>query len=96
MVITISIKSVIMCILNRCNFTGFYRNNPATVNVASVALECWHFFLAIPLVISRAAILIFTALFFIGRVDRPVLAEDLGEYTCLSPTPHYKFILEIS
>jgi hypothetical protein len=46
-------------------------------NVATIAFECWNVFLSIPPVIIRAFKLIFIALFFIGRIDRPLLANDI-------------------
>ncbi len=80
-VICLCIKMVVVILLDKYNFDGFYRKNPALVNVANVALECWHIFLAITFVISRGGILIFMSFLFIGRVDRTVLADDLGMMT---------------
>jgi len=75
--ITLTIKMVTVYLIEKYNYAAFYRKNPIVVNTTSVALECWHVFLAIPFVISRAAILIATSVLFIGRVDRTVLAEDI-------------------
>jgi hypothetical protein len=58
---------------------AFYRRNPVINNVATIAFECWNVFLAIPLVVARAAKILLIALFFIGRIDRPILAEDIGK-----------------
>ncbi len=79
MLITVGIKQLAIFFLNRQSFSAFYRKNPALANVVNVAFECWHIFLSIAFVISRAVILIFVSLIFIGRVDRTVLAEDIGE-----------------
>ncbi len=76
--ITLLIKKLAVFCLGLKGFAAFYRKKPAMVNVASIALECWHIFLAIAFVISRVGILIFNALMFIGRLDRTVLAEDLS------------------
>jgi hypothetical protein len=48
------------------------------VNVSSIAFECWNIFLSIAFVTARFGILLFMTLTFIGRLDRPLLADDLG------------------
>ena len=76
---TILLKKVLVGTLGKYCYAAFYRRKPALINVASIALECWHIFLSVAFVTSRAGILIFMSLLFIGRVDRPILAEDLGK-----------------
>jgi hypothetical protein len=73
---TLVLKKIIMYFIESYSF-AFYRRNPAINNVATIAFECWNVFLAIPLVISRVFKLILIALFFIGRIDRPFLADDI-------------------
>ena len=66
-------------VLGKYNFAGFYRRKPAAINIISVAFECWHIFLSIAMVTARAGIFLLQLMFFIGRIDRPFLSEDLGK-----------------
>ena len=79
LVICVLMKQILVCTLGKYCYAAFYRRKPALINIASVALECWHIFLAIAFVISRAGVLILMTLLFIGRVDRTLLADDLGK-----------------
>eukprot|EP00551_Chaetoceros_affinis_P002248 CAMPEP_0203652418 /NCGR_PEP_ID=MMETSP0088-20131115/30106_1 /ASSEMBLY_ACC=CAM_ASM_001087 /TAXON_ID=426623 /ORGANISM="Chaetoceros affinis, Strain CCMP159" /LENGTH=229 /DNA_ID=CAMNT_0050511955 /DNA_START=709 /DNA_END=1398 /DNA_ORIENTATION=- len=71
-------KKVFVEVFGKYNFAAFYRKKPALINIVSVALECWHIFLSIAFVTTRAIILIVLAVFFIGRIDRKFLADDIG------------------
>ncbi len=80
--ITWSMKKIFVELFGKYNFTAFYRKKPALINIVSVALECWHIFLSVVFVTGRAAILILLALFFIGRIDRKFLADDISKIEC--------------
>jgi hypothetical protein len=75
-----AIKIVILNFLGKYNNAAFYRRRPVVVNIASVAFECYHFTLAIASVSTRFVKLLAMSLLFIGRVDRPILSDDLRKY----------------
>lgn len=71
-------KAIVFC-CGRYTYEGFYRKRPAIANITALAYECWHIFLSIGFVTARAFILVFLCFIFIGRQDRPFLAEDIGK-----------------
>ncbi len=73
------IKKIITICCGMHTFDGFYRKRPAIANITSLAYECWHMFLSIGFVTARIAILLLLTIIFIGRLDRPFLAEDIGK-----------------
>ncbi len=72
-------KKIFVELFGKHSFAAFYRKKPALVNIVSVALECWHIFLSIAFVTGRAIVLVLLALFFIGRIDRKFLADDISK-----------------
>lgn len=58
-------------------------------NIATVALECWHIGITGLSVITRLAKLLIVTIMYLGRIDRPFLADDLRKNMFCSnfPTP---------
>lgn len=85
--VTIVFKMVLIHVLGKVNYAGFYRRRPAVGNAATLALECWHVALTIGYMIARVVKIMLCAAFYIGRVDTPILAEG-GVGDKLDKFPH--------
>jgi len=76
-VITVVVKIVVCFLAMRTAYSGFYRTKPMFANVFNVALECWALALTLALVAGRLAKFLVITSFYVGRIDRPVLADGL-------------------
>jgi len=76
--ITIIVKLIMSMLLNR-NFAGFYRKAPLIANIASLGFECWHLAVAVSYVFTRAIIMLLICICYIGRIDRPVFSDGVGQ-----------------
>lgn len=76
-VITILVKVVFCFLAMRTAYSGFYRTKPMFANVFNVALECWSLALTLAFVAGRLAKFLVITSFYVGRIDRPVLADGL-------------------
>lgn len=75
--VTITIKMVACWLFMKYSHRGYYRKKPMSSNFFSIAMECWYLGLTLAFMLSRfAKFLVCTAL-YVGRIDRPVLAEGL-------------------
>lgn len=59
-------------------YKGFYRRKPLSANLSALALECANFALSAGFVFLRMIKLLLAAAVFIGRIDTPFLAPDVG------------------
>jgi len=75
---TLLFKVIMTVALAKFNFAAFYRKNPVVCNLVTVAFECWNLALTVGFVLARATKLILISIVFIGRFDKPVLAEGVG------------------
>lgn len=76
-VITILVKIILCFLAMRTAYAGFYRTKPMFANIFCFALECWNLALTLALVAGRLGKFIVLTSFYIGRIDRPVLADGL-------------------
>lgn len=71
--IIVTVKACLMVLFRSKCFNGFYRRRPAVANIVGLMFECWNFVLAIGFIFIRAIKLMFTSVFYIGRIDVPML-----------------------
>ncbi len=71
--INVAIKACLMVLFRLRCFASFYRRHPAIANIVGLMFECWNIILAAGFVTLRAIKLVFTSLFYIGRIDVPML-----------------------
>mmetsp|Transcript_3330 Transcript_3330/g.3675 ORF Transcript_3330/g.3675 Transcript_3330/m.3675 type:complete len:162 (-) Transcript_3330:128-613(-) len=64
-------------IVMKSSQAGFYRTKPLLSNVFCFALECWNLALTAGSVTARLAKFVVATSIYVGRIDTPVLAEDL-------------------
>ena len=70
--------------LDNRNFAGFYRKNPLSANITFVAYECWNSAVMSGFALIRVTKLFIVILLYVGRVDRPILADGVGDIGPLS------------
>ncbi|KAI2508809.1 hypothetical protein MHU86_5543 [Fragilaria crotonensis] len=64
---------------------GFLRNKPATHNFIVLLFEAWNVGNSLGYVISRSFRVLLITLFYLGRLDKWVLADGAGEVHCFHP-----------
>ncbi len=72
-IINVAIKACLMVLFRLRCFASFYRRHPAIANIMGLMFECWNIILAAGFVTLHAIKLVFTSLFYIGRIDVPML-----------------------
>jgi hypothetical protein len=77
-VVTIVIKVVLMQVLRRTWYGGFYRKRIAGANIFMVLVECWNLALSSGYILARSIKFILLSIIYIARVDTPFLAEGAG------------------
>lgn len=75
---TILIKMLVLMALRSLSIEAFYRKSPLTNNIVNVVMEAWNLALSTGYVLSRTTKLILVAVFYIGRMDTPILADGVG------------------
>jgi hypothetical protein len=65
------------------SFAGYYRKKVAFANVIFVLFECWNIAITAGFLLVRTAILFLLAIFYIGRIDTPFLAEEVDKFDFL-------------
>jgi hypothetical protein len=76
LIITILIRFILLLFLRKKYFTAFYRRSPAVTNIAGLALECWQIALTVGYTSARSIRLLIASLFYMGRIDVPMLNTD--------------------
>ena len=75
---TFSLKWLMLKVFRRFWFSGLYRKKPGAANIMHLVLECWNLGLSSGFMLLRVVRLVLTALFYVGRMDTPFLAEGVG------------------
>lgn len=88
-IVTIAIKIVLMQLLRRTWYGGFYRKHIAGANVFMVLIECWNLALSSGYILARSIKFIFLSILYIARVDTPFLAEGVGYLVAQIPLDAY-------
>jgi hypothetical protein len=65
--------------------TSFLRQRPLASNLVSLAFEAWNIGNSIGYIFARTFRILFIALLYVGRLDRWILAEGVGEVMCFHP-----------
>lgn len=66
-------------------FNGFYRTNPASVNLVNIGNEAFNIIVTFMFVVTRVVKLLIVAFFFACRIETPLLADQFG---ALDRFPH--------
>ena len=66
-------------LLEKYSFVGFYRKSPVLCNIVTIVLETLNFLLSSLVVITRAVKIMFITFVFLGRFDRPFLADGISK-----------------
>merc|ERR1712013_843132 len=64
-------------IFMKLTHAGYYRKKPTSANVFGFALECWYLGLTLAFVVTRFVKFLISTALYVGRIDRPVLADGL-------------------
>jgi len=76
-VLTLLIKIGVCTVFFKVAYVGFYRKYPAAANIFGFALECWYLALTVAFILTRLIKFLVATGLYVGRIDRPVLAEGL-------------------
>lgn len=75
---TFILKWLMLKVFRRFYFSGLYRRKPGAANIFHLVLECWNIALSSGFMLLRVVRLVLTAVFYVGRMDTPFLAEGVG------------------
>lgn len=76
--VTIGVKQIVLLFLRRKVLAGYYRMFPLFNNFMNVVLECWNVGLMSGIMFMRTAKLLIITVFYVGRLDTPLLADGVG------------------
>lgn len=76
--ITIGLKVLLTLFCRKRFFRSFYRISEGGSNMASLALECWYIGIGGGILLGRLTQFLLAAAFWIGRIDVPFLADNVG------------------
>lgn len=88
LVITLTVKMLIVYLGMRGVFAGYYRKKPAQGNIVSLVLEIVNIGYTIATALGRAAKLIMITTLYIGRLDTPLLATGVSIGPLGDPYPN--------
>ena len=71
-------KVLVLLVLRRFLFSGFFRKQPAAANVLLVVLECWSLALTAGTMLARLVKFMLITGFYIARIDTPMLVDGVG------------------
>ena len=75
---TILVKVVVLCVLRRKFYAAFHRKRTGVSNVLVLILESWDVALSTGYMLGRSTKLLLVAVWYIGRIDAPLLAGGAG------------------
>lgn len=78
--VTLLVKVLVLMILRSYLMVVFYRKKVALSNLIFVLLECWNIALSTGFMVARATLVFCIAIFYLGRVDTPFLAQGVGKF----------------
>jgi hypothetical protein len=76
-VVTVTIKMIACNLYMKYSHAGYYRKKPMSSNLFSIAMETWYLGLTLAFMLSRFVKFLLTIGLYVGRIDRPVLADGL-------------------
>ena len=76
--VTLVAKILVLLVLRRFLFSGFFRKQPAAANVLLVVLECWSLALTAGTMLARLVKFMLITGFYIARIDTPMLVDGVG------------------
>jgi hypothetical protein len=71
------------------SFGGYYRKKVAIVNIVYLLFECWNIAITVGFLMLRAIFLFLLAIFYIGRIDTPFLADEVDKFDFM---PHALYL----
>ena len=77
--VTMTIKIVVIMTLRKKLMVAFYRKKPFWACLVDVILECWNIGLTAGYITVRTAMLFLVTIFYLGRIDTPILAPGVGQ-----------------
>jgi hypothetical protein len=95
---SVALLRFVMVMTCRCTmYRSFYRSRPTAANISIQALEWGNFALSAGYILVRALKLLLATFMFIGRIDTPFLAHNVGRIGPLEldgyPMIHMKDVL---
>jgi len=76
--ITILLKMILTIVCRKQFYRAFYRIKPGRMNWSSLALECWFIGLGGGVLVGRITQFLLACTIWIGRIDEPFLASNVG------------------
>lgn len=76
--VTLCLKQIVLLFLRKQFRAAFYRMMPLKDNFMNVMLEAWNIGLSSGIMFMRAAKLLLITVFYLGRLDTPLLADGVG------------------
>jgi len=83
---------ILFCILfclRRSWYSAFYRRQPARANCLNMFLACWSLSLSPGIILVRSLKLLVIGIFYMGRIDSPLLAPGVGVFWGKLPMDAY-------
>lgn len=78
LLITLTVKTLIVKLIRRVQYKSFYRKRPRSANLVSLAMESWTLGLAGGVLIGRLTQFLLASAFWIGRIDTKFLDDDVN------------------
>jgi hypothetical protein len=83
--ITWLLRYLVVALIYSSVSNTFVRNKPAASNIALLLFETWNMGNALGYVLMRSVRVLVIAVFYLGRLDKWVLADGVGEFLVFHP-----------